>query len=199
MEQPGYPKEETQRRGSFWCTAVGHTHTTNVRSFVYSNIVVVALTDQTTFNTGGLPAWKDNRGKKSDHQSSITAALQYPSTHLTCAGAGLGPSPAPHCSPHRAPGLPGDGGTPAASISALSCHSPCPCCACWSSQAVMEDSGGPGATSQTQARSRTSKDERFRMGTCGEKTRRSKTGAGDQFRASFVPRKCVCVEIGTPD
>lgn len=105
-------------------------------------------------------------------QLSITQQ-HYTITFRTVAGgAGLGPSPAPHCSPHRAPGLPGDGGTPAASISALSCHSPCPCCACWSSQAVMEDSGGPGATSHTQARSRTSKDERLRMGTCGENTQR---------------------------
>lgn len=95
------------------------------------------------------------------------------SKDLTGTGAGLGPSPAPRCSPQRAPCLPGDGGTPAASISSLSCHSPCPCCACWSSQAVMEDSGGPGATSHTQARSRTSKDERLRIGTFDEKTRRS--------------------------
>lgn len=126
----------------------------------------------------GLPVWYTRRENRPIQSNQIEhQALQQqrnPGTNLTGAGVGLGPSPAPHCSPHRAPGLPGDGGTPAASIFALSCHSTCPCCACWSSQAVMEDSGGPGATSHTQAKSRTSKDERFRMGTCSERTRRSK-------------------------
>lgn len=89
-------------------------------------------------------------------------------TNLTGTGGGLGPSPAPHCKPHRAPALPGDGGTPAAPTSNSSGLSPC--CVCWSSQATKEDSGGPGATSHTQARSRTSKDARLRMGTCREKT-----------------------------
>ncbi len=113
-----------------------------------------------------------------------------PQCKLTGAGAGLGSSPAPHCSPRRAPDLPGDGGTPAGSISAPSCHSPGPGCACWSSQAVIEDSGGPGATSHTQASSRTSKDARFRMGTCRErKHHKRKTGSTTARSISFEQRR----------
>lgn len=109
---------------------------------------------------------------------------------LTVAAAGLGSSPVPHCSPHRAPDLPGDGGTPAGSISAPSCHSPGPGCACWSSQAVIEDSGGPGATSHTQARSRTSKDARFRMGTCLERKHREQKKKSTTVQSiSFEPRR----------
>lgn len=92
------------------------------------------------------------------HQSKSRASA------LTGVVGCLGLSPVPRGNPRREPDFPGEDGMPAPSFSAPSCQSTW---ACWYSHAAAkEDSGGPGATSHTQANSRTSKDARFKIGTC---------------------------------
>lgn len=97
-------------------------------------------------------------GTKAFHQHKSRAPP------LTGVAGALGLSPVPRCKPRREPDFPGEYGVPVPSFSAPSCQSTW---ACWYSHAAAkEDSGGPGATSHTQANSRTSKDARLRIGTC---------------------------------
>lgn len=110
-----------------------------------------------------VPALHNN----SSHRSLDTIAFhqsKFRAPDLTGVVGSLGLSPVPRCDPRREPDIPGEDGMPAPSFSAPSCQSTW---ACWYSHAAAkEDSGGPGATSHTQANSRTSKDARFKIGTC---------------------------------